>query len=592
MRVESVKIRNFKRFESLELDLGRMDCLVGANNTGKTTLLQALALFDFCVRHCLERKNGQLHLRKRTIAPEDFYVLPVTNPMDIWHGRRAMSGGKQRRVEVSALLDSGDRVTATVKLDFNRFGIAVDIDDDSPEAVARLTGLKISYLPVFSMFLPREERRLSAAIEDELARGRVNGVIRNLILELKREERDGELTKILRRSFPGLRDMQIQFDEVTDRYITVTYREEAYAKNFDIFSGGSGFQQFLYLFGFILLRNPTIIMLDEPDVHLHGSLQAVLLDELKRLVHHNKQVLFATHSRELIARVDPENILSLDDGARRLKIAFDVYDVMDRLGSLDPTQLVLIQAYRRIVIVEDRTDRDLLRIFCSKSLGTEIWQQVERRLAFCYSRGNPWKHHDMPRLRQLLRQATALEGAELELMVVADRDYHPNPEGLERSLPNEHIEWHVWRRTEIENYLLDTGVIARLVGAGEAQKTIQEDLLEKEFERLVEQSKVTANDRLVQVFEELRKREAKGWSAATMSRMAREFLEAHWENQRVDLADAKDVVLPGIKRWLQSGGFGQFSDKRLASEFERDELPDEIHEVAKRLAVFAGIASN
>ena len=81
-------------------------------------------------------------------------------------------------------------------------------------------------------------------------------------------------------------------------------------KDFDIFSGGSGFQQFLYLFGFILLRNPTVIMLDEPDVHLHGSLQAVLLDELKRLVQHDKQVLFATHSRELITRVNPENILS------------------------------------------------------------------------------------------------------------------------------------------------------------------------------------------------------------------------------------------------------------------------------------------
>ena len=265
---------------------------------------------------------------------------------------------------------------------------------------------------------------------------------------------------------------------------------------------------------------------------------------------------------------------------------------MDRLGSLDPTQLVLIQAYRRIVIVEDRTDRDLLRIFCSVSLGTEIWQQVERRLAFCYARGNPWKHHDLPRLRQLLRQATAVEGAELELMVIADRDYHPDPDKLERSLANKHIEWHVWRRTEIENYLLDFGVIARIVGAQGAQRTVDESLLEREFERLLEQSKVVANDRLVQAFEESRKRERTGWSAATMSRMAREFLDLHWENERIELADAKDVVLPGIKRWLQSGGFGQFSDKRLAGEFERDELPDEIHEVARRLASFAGIATN
>ena len=74
-----------------------------------------------------------------------------------------------------------------------------------------------------------------------------------------------------------------------------------------------------------------------------------------------------------------------------------------------------------------------------------------------------------------------------------------------------------------------------------------------------------------------------------MSRMAREYLESHWENGRVDLADAKDVVLPGIKRWLQAEGMGQFSDRRLAREFERDDLPVEIREVAVRLAEFAGV---
>ena len=592
MRVQSVSIQNFKRFDSLEIELSRMDCLVGANNTGKTTLLQALALFDFCVRHCLERKNGRFQLRKRTIAPEDFYVLPVTNPMDIWHDRRPMSGGKQRRVKVSVLLDSGDTVMATVKLDFNRFGIAVETSDNSQVTIDRLTNLRISYLPVFSMFLPKEERRLSAAIEDELARGRVNGVIRNLILELKKEERDTELTEILRRSFPDLRDMRIQFDEVTDRYISVTYREKGHPKGFDIFSGGSGFQQFLYLFGFILLRRPTVIMLDEPDVHLHGSLQAVLLDELKRLTQQGKQVLFATHSRELIARVSPENILSLDDGARRLSVSFDVYDVMDRLGSLDPTQLVLIQAYRRIVLVEDQTDRDLLSIFCAKSLGTEIWQQVERRVAFCYARGNPWKQHDVPRLRQLLQQATALSGSEVKMFVIADRDYHSDPACLERGLLSDHITWHIWRRVEIENYLLDVEVIARLVGFDGSQRTVQENILRGQFNGLVEGSRDAANDRLVQAFEEQRRREREGWSAATMSRKAREYLDSHWEAEKVDLADAKEIVLPGVKRWLQSEGFGQFSDKRLAGEFERDDLPEEIHQVAKQLAAFAGVAVN
>jgi hypothetical protein len=34
--------------------------------------------------------------------------------------------------------------------------------------------------------------------------------------------------------------MQIVFDEVTDRFITVTYQEEGRPKEFDIFSGEHG----------------------------------------------------------------------------------------------------------------------------------------------------------------------------------------------------------------------------------------------------------------------------------------------------------------------------------------------------------------
>jgi ABC-type cobalamin/Fe3+-siderophores transport system ATPase subunit len=590
MRVKTVSIENFKRFESLDVELTSMDCLVGANNSGKTTLLQALALFDFCVHHCLARKNGEVQLRRRTISPEDFYVLPVTNPMDIWHERRTMAEGKQRRVRITVQFDSGDVVAATVKLDFNRFGVAIETSEDSQEALLRLLDLRIAYLPVFSMFLPREERRLSAAIEDELVRGRVHSVIRNLLLELKKQERNQDLTKVLRRSFPSLKDMEIQFDEVTDRYITVTYKEADRPKDFDIFSAGSGFQQFLYLFGFILLRQPTVIMLDEPDVHLHGSLQAVLLEELKRLVAQEKQVLFATHSRELITRVSPESILSLDDGATRLRIAFDVYDTLDRLGSLDPTQLAMIQAYRRVVIVEDRSDRDLLSIFCAKSLGPEVWQQVERRVAFCYSKGNPWKQHDIARLRKMLQQVIAVSGPALEIFVIADRDYHPDRAALLNSLPSENVRWHIWERVEIENYLLQLSAMKRLVGSGTSQITLDEAMLEQEFNKLVDASRNTANDRLVQAFDEVRKRSSERWDPATMARMAREYLDQHWEGEKLSLADAKESVLPGVKRWLQANTLGQFSDKKLAQILEREELPEEVHTLAMRLAEFAGLA--
>jgi hypothetical protein len=88
-------------------------------------------------------------------------------------------------------------------------------------------------------------------IEDELARGRLNTVIRNLLFDLKGEGRDGELAEVMGRAFPELDRLRIEFDEVNDRYINVTYTDQGRPKAFDLFSAGSGFQQFVYRFGFI-----------------------------------------------------------------------------------------------------------------------------------------------------------------------------------------------------------------------------------------------------------------------------------------------------------------------------------------------------
>ncbi len=589
MLIHHVKVENFKRFEELQVDLRSFDCLVGPNNSGKTTLLQALALFDFCVHHALSSRNGQLELRRRNISPEEFYVLPVSTPVDLWTDRKTQARNKHKIIRITIQFSEGKPVTAAVDLNFNLFNISVECADDSQEWLRRLQEVRIAYLPVFSMFLPQEERRTPAVIEDALARGRVNSVIRNLLLDLKYAGREDELVKILQRTFPALSELGIQFDEANDRYISVTYKEKERPKEFDVFSAGSGFQQFVYLFGFIALKQPNVILLDEPDVHLHGSLQRVLLEELRRLVADRKQVLFATHSRDLIARMSPEEILSMEaDGAQRLAVAFDIYDTLDRLGSLDPTQLPVIQAYRRVLVVEDRADRDLLSVFCAKCLGPAVWQQVDRRLAVCYARGNPCKQ-DMAKLRGQLQQMIATPGAALKMFIVADRDYHPDLAHLRGSLPSENLEWHAWERTEIENYLLCEPAITRLLGEANGQRTFDEVALAQEFARLVDASRDSANDRLVKAFEQYGKSKGEKWDAVTFARKAREYLQQHWENEKLGLADAKDIVLPGLKRWLQEQGMGQFSDKALADVLLTNDLPKEVHNVAQRIAAFAGV---
>ena len=77
MKIKKIKIENFKKFQHLEVEFQNLDCLVGSNNSGKSTLLQALALFDFCVHQCLSKMNGDpITLKERTMYEEDFFILP------------------------------------------------------------------------------------------------------------------------------------------------------------------------------------------------------------------------------------------------------------------------------------------------------------------------------------------------------------------------------------------------------------------------------------------------------------------------------------------------------------------------------------
>lgn len=597
MLIQNVHIENFKRFDELRIDFQSLDCLVGGNNSGKSTLLQALALFDFVVHNCLSRKqsngNGQgiFEIKNHSIAPDEFVVLPVANATDLWTNRITQKANKHILIHITVTFDNGENVKATIDLNFNRFTIALETRNDQAW-LETLVKFKISYLPVFSTFLTQEEKRTPAVIEDALARGRVNSVIRNLLFDLNKESKIQELEIILRNAIPSFLNLKVNFDEVTDRYINVSYTEEGKKKGFDLFMAGSGFQQFVYLFGFILLRNPNVLLLDEPDVHLHGTLQGSLLEELKRLVLKGKQVIFATHSKDLIARLDPDHIISLNDGeATRLKVNFDIYDTLESLGSIDNSQIAQIQAFRRLIVVEDTIDWKYLQVFGRKILSESTWQKVEKRLAVCPAKGNPYKQ-DMSRLKKQLMSMFSLTGETIKMFVVCDLDYYPDRDELikEKSGQDKDIQYYIWVRNEIENYLLVTDAILRLVGSRKNVRNLFTDPLESEIARIIEESRSLVIEKLIDGFNFYNRKKEKRWDPVTLHRKAQEVINEKWETYKINLTDAKEFVLPNIKRWLQLNGFGQFSDVSLAENIELNEIDNDIKTAIKSIALFAGVA--
>ena len=58
-------IRNFKRFEKLEIELGSPVVFIGPNNSGKTSAMQALALWDIGLKRWNEKRSGKSTPEKR-----------------------------------------------------------------------------------------------------------------------------------------------------------------------------------------------------------------------------------------------------------------------------------------------------------------------------------------------------------------------------------------------------------------------------------------------------------------------------------------------------------------------------------------------
>jgi ABC-type microcin C transport system duplicated ATPase subunit YejF len=55
----SLRIKNFKRLEDVDIELGKTVVFVGPNNSGKTTTLQALALWEISLRKWVEKRSGK-----------------------------------------------------------------------------------------------------------------------------------------------------------------------------------------------------------------------------------------------------------------------------------------------------------------------------------------------------------------------------------------------------------------------------------------------------------------------------------------------------------------------------------------------------
>jgi predicted ATP-dependent endonuclease of OLD family len=213
------------------------------------------------------------------------------------------------------------------------------------------------------------------------------------------------------------------------------------------------------------------IILDEPDLYLHADLQRRLVRLLESLP---SRTIAASHSAELLTEAAPRAVTWIAKERRRAVRAPDerlLGQLSDAIGSQFNLRLARTLRARAVLFVEGE-DMSVLRHIARTLGATELTR--ETALVTVPLRGfSNWKHVEPFSwlVQDLLEDSVSV-------MVVLDQDYRTSRqcEQVQAGLREVKVSCHVWRRKELESYLLVPTVIPRLSGAD--SEAVQEALIE------------------------------------------------------------------------------------------------------------------
>jgi hypothetical protein len=474
--ITKVTTHYFKRFETQEFLLKPVTLLAGPNNSGKSTLLQAAMVWNLAMLKWWDRKGPASGSRAKDrpgapITRQEFTALPLPSMDQLWtntHTSLRKDEGKQgspRPLVISLHGRADDGTDWQVGFEYRYSGpeqihvkpVAADI----PHLERARKEVSVIYVPPFSGIGVNETRHDRPYQDMLIGQGKAGDILRNLLLEVS-EAKGGQdwqrLEKIVADIF-GYRLLRPQYAGAP--YITCQYLKGLPEGNgygglpcLDVSTTGSGFHQVLLILAFLFARPSSLILLDEPDAHLHVLLQKQLYDILRSLCHErNGQLVVATHSEVLIDNTSPGQIVSFYREPHPLASEADRDQVREALKRVTSLELLLAEDSDGILYLEGTTDFDLLK----------VWAEVLDHPLKKWFLSLPFWHNNQGRSPKEARAhffALKAVRPNLRAALLLDGDNRNLPD---REITADGLTILRWERYEAESYLLHPASLERFL---------------------------------------------------------------------------------------------------------------------------------
>ena len=318
--IKRLRVKNFKIHKDTEIVFESwLAILTGENNSGKTSLLEAVMILKECYEQTLRKiqRNNNTHVKAGHLAigqfdfkPNEFvpYFASVRseNYYELFY-----QGEKSFELEVDFELENTS-FTLGFTIEQGRNQTAYHIQ--SKTDVANLVLLNqfapdslldvIKSVPVASVM--RNEPYLTPKVlAKQLAENAQVSSLRNRLLQIERLHKLTELQSQLQ-FIMGLDafDLRVVFDPNEDLYITAEFRTDSKDPYQDIAMLGSGTLQMLEVLVSLNLAAKSscrVVLLDEPDSFLHRALQKNLIAKLREIATNGVQIISTTHNEQIIS---------------------------------------------------------------------------------------------------------------------------------------------------------------------------------------------------------------------------------------------------------------------------------------------------
>lgn len=569
-------LKNFRCFEDHLIRFEPSTIMVGANNAGKSTVIEALRLISLvCTRY------GTVTFKK----PPPWLDVPMSY--------RGMSPSLQRidfngesvfhnlgtpPAEITAKFVN--KMSSTIYIGTEGKIYAVIFDPANRFITSKGQALKrplpaINVLPQVAPIVKEE-----VILDRDYARRVTSSAWASLHFRNQLylyPEKINEFKELAEETWPDLRIMSFEKEGYFpgDRLALFVQDREFVA---EVAWMGHGLQMWLQTMWFLARYkdSPTII-LDEPDVYLHADLQRKLI---RLLLGRHPQIIVATHSVEIMSEVDSSNILIINRLSSQSDFAASipsVQKVIDSIGGVHNLQLARLWHSRRCLLVEGK-DMSFLRVVHDKvyphspnSLDIVPNMQIGGWTGWNYAAGS----------RLFLKNSV---GEEVVSYCIFDSDYHTENQITTRyeDASARGVEIHIWTKKEIENYFLNPRAIARLIA--EQNRKDKPSPGVSEIETVIDDIAKSMEDEVFDAMSTEYFSEDRSRGIRNANKKARERLDKIWrsvEGRKSTVSGKK--LISKLSEWSQSNYGVSLNAGRILREMRREELDGEIVRAIKAI---------